>query len=606
MVTRVTHTVRCRSKTNPTLFIDITVLDILALVRPGGAELAHSHTPKLPGNTLVICIIDATGDGNAIGDPSSCSRLSHMERFTSQTDPSQFVDLEILDAFVLHPPDISDPEVFEGDDSTHENDNGYIDSGQYGGAEIAFIHPASKANYIIIDNTGLGLSIEGGPDATRGCHINLVTDQGNTDDKTANATAIPPVGQAYVATVKTDAINFVAPNNNNVCLVSPPSTIEDIDSTQYVTDPYTGETNAPPDNTDPNIYAYFPENSAGANLGTTPISSQTNKAAPPSLGLFWWIKKISSAPQPWYWYATPQTYLAFSAFFLDGASPCCRQYSYRGFQLLNFFPVDYGLGANYPLVPMGSFGSPSLDLCARTGNWGSSDLRAFANYPGVGFGPGGPYGPFGVLPMVDPPCKTPQYGAITFPYLPNIWQLTGLTQPNLTHPSLPWDAVNNPYLFPSSDLAERAAVAFMNNWNSVANACNRIETTWVPCGLYGCDGAHPVAGPALGNPPAGWNWAIPFPRDGIHFYGPIDTGLPFFGTTLAFQNAIPPGLGANTTAPGAITIDVYSPVNIFTMRVGGAHANLATQDYLDPKIWNTSPSIVPAGDAANPPMLYAP
>ncbi len=609
MATRSTHTVRCRSKTNPTLFVDVTVLDAVVIIRPDGTLLLISITPSLTGVNRVPCTIDNTGDGNAVGEPSFCSRLSHMEQFISSIDPSQVVDLEILDGFCLQPPNIGDTQDTIPEVNDESNKGGYLDSGHFWGSQTAFITQSSKAKPNIVDTTGLGLAVPGGSTATRGCHINLVTDKGNTDDKTAQANGVPPVGQPFMATIRTDAISFGTTNVNNILLSIPPSKVVEIDTTKYVTDPYTGEENAPPDNTDPNIYAFFPPNSAGASLGVDPVSQQTGVVGPPSMGMFWWIKKISAAPQPWYWYAPPQTYLAFSAFFLDGASPCCRQYGYRGFQLLNFFPVDYGLGANFPLRPMGSFGSPSLDLCAREGNWGSSDLRSFAFYPGVGFGPPGPYGPFGELPLIDPPLtkvsarSNPLYGSLDFPFLPNIWQLTGLPQPNLTHPSLDWDPVTNPYLWPSSDLAERAANAFADNWNSVANACNAIETTWVPCGVYGCDGAHPVPGPGFGIPPAGWRWDIPFPADGVHFFGPINTGLPVFGTTLAFQNAIPPGLGAGLTAPGALTIDVYSPVNIFTMRVGGAHPGLQPQDFLDPAIWDTTPSVVPASDAAKPPKL---
>jgi hypothetical protein len=609
MSTRVTHTIRCRSKTNPTLYVDITILDAISVVCPDGTTIVLAVTSNIDQVNKVPCVIDKTGDKNAVGTPTNCSRVSHMEQFISQIDPTQIVDLEVLDVIALRIPTIGDPT-----DTSVDNKNlgGFLDSGQFFGTSEIFVMPSANSNAYIVDNTGLGLQ-QLVSNATRGCHINLVTDKGNTDDQTAQTTVIPPTG-SFVATVRTDAVAYGTTDGNTILLLAPLSHASETDATKYVTDPYTGEPNSPPDHDpvkDPNVFAFFPESSSGANLGKAPVSQQTGIAAPPNLGMFWWIKKIAAAPQPYFWYAPPQQYLAFSAFFEGGASPCCAQYGYRGFQLLNDFPVDYGLGANYPLQPMGSFGSPTLDLCCRSGNFaGGSGFYAISS-GGVGFAPnptGGTvtYGPFDVIPMTDPPLvkgpnSDPLYGSITFPFLPNIWQLTGLTQPNLTHPSLPWDAIHNPYLYPTASLAERAANAMMNNWNSVANACNAIELSWVP---EGGPGNGITGGLGLGNPPAGWNWAISYPADGIHLKDPIPTGLPFWGTVLAFQNAIPPTLGRNFSPPGAVTLQVLVPVNIFTMALGSSNiSSKGTPGYLDPKVWDTTKCVTPAGYASPPPRL---
>ena len=602
MATRSTHTVRCRSKENPTIFVDMVVLDAITFIRPDGVEILIAASPSIQGVAKNPCIIDNTGDGNAVGDQHNCSRISHMEQFISQVDPSQIIDLEILDGFALQPPLVGDPFGIEDRVNDEQNLGGYFDSGEFWGARRALITQSTKAKYNTIDTTGLNLGELAGVVASRGAHINLVTDKGNTDDKTDQAAEVPPVSQPFVATVKTDSINFGAPDGNNVCLLVPPSKVTDIDTTKYVTDPYTGEENAPPDNTDPNIYAFFPPDSAGANLGATPVSQQTNIAAPPSLGVFWWIKKISSTPQPWYWYAPPQQYLASSFFSPLGPAPGLpRQFGYRGYYLFNDYPVTWILEANYPLVSMGSFGSDSLTLCAEIGNW-----LVTGAIPNLTFTPGpedqqiGAFGPFGVIPMTDPPIPDNLLPL----NVPNIWQLTGLPQPNLAHPSLPWDALKNPYLYPSDDLAERAAQAFNSNWNTCANATNLYEQqTFVgipePFGsLVPKFNNYSL----LPNPPPGWLWSTPYYIPGDPKYKPPGQ-LTGFG---AFQNGIPVGMIGYDAAPAILILGVYVPINVWTMRVGGTHAIPGSPDYLDPKVWNTAPSVVPSGILPQPPTLYPP
>jgi hypothetical protein len=343
--------------------------------------------------------------------------------------------------------------------------------------------------------------------------------------------------------------------------------VDDIDTTKYVTDPFTGEPHSPPDNKDQNIYAFFPsgeQESAGASLHI-PTSKTTGKSGPVNQGILWWIRKINPSFQPWYWFATVQEYEAFSYF---GSPPDSTptKWGYRGFQYFNFFPVIWILSVNNPLRPMGSFGSPSLDACARAGDWSVEGKIPTAP---LGVNGSGTFAPFGLLPMFDPPLDPSLFDQ----EVPNIWQLTGVQQPNLANPRLPWDRIHNPYLAPSTKVAEQCAKTFAANWQSVATGVNGA--------LEGLQGTpYPI-----GNPPPGWNWATPwtFP------HGPA--GYPH-ATWGSFQNGIQPGL-INADGDLDIPPEIFVPASTWTLNA----------DQLDPKVWDTKPST--EWPISLPPVLWS-
>jgi len=561
MTTRVVHSVRCKNPNNKQIWVDVEVLDAVVVLDAGQQVEKLFLTSVDKGvsgaNAVIPCIIDKTGDDNGKGGDGSqpgYTRLSHMVRVTSPTDPTQNFDVEVLDAFNLQPPYNDDPSGPPASEPENFADlGGQSDTGEYGlGPDICLIQPYSKQTTLVVDNIGLGLQA---PQllavATRAAHAVCVTSDGNTDDKTTDPTdTIPPKKHPWVGTIRTDGVNFQPPAGNNVCVLVPKSTQNQIDTTKYTIDPDTGEMNVPPDNTDPNIYIGYPKTgSNGVN-----VHIPTEMPGGISQGILWWIKRIKSPPNPWYWFCLPQDYLAFSYFGSppESASP---KWGYRGFKLFNFFPVIWILSENNPLHPMGSFGSSSLVLCAEKGDWFTLGSIPTGNF---GVNGSGTFGPFGVLPFVDPPLDKSLFDQ----EVPNIWQMCGIDQPPLADRTKPWDRMNNPYEWPSADLGKQVAQLWASNWNSVADGVNGAIT-----GLTGTPWE-------IGNPPPGWKWSFTWTWP----HGPA--GDPY-ATWGAFQNGIQPELiGQDGTLN--LPPEVFTPANVMLMAV----------DQLDQKDWNTYPSLV--------------
>jgi hypothetical protein len=378
-------------------------------------------------------------------------------------------------------------------------------------------------------------------------------------------------------------IGFKAPNGNVILLEAPQGGQDVLDLTQYHTDPYNpDDTMAPPDNNDPNVYVYFPDpsknkengkpqpDSNGLNFQSPTYTDATFPAntGPINQGILWWISKISAPPPPWFWYMKSFELLAFSFFGGSGGSIGNLHWGYRGFQLLNYYPVIWILSENNPLQPMGSAGAESLEDAALNGyqefqaedyadafrNWNGIGIPNFAAYT-AGSGPSFIEAPYGILPMQDPPIPSAQFQYA----VPNIWQLTGLTQPNLTNPNLPYNGTTNPYLPPTTAQASTAANTFANFWNHVANALNDLFPTWVPNGQFGAG-----SGGTITPQPNGWKWKTPY-------YWPNVT------RSSEFQNGIPTLLLEGGGGP-AFPIEEYAPINIWNCGVGT----------LDPAEWNLS------------------
>lgn len=278
-ITRIQYAVRCRSKFDPTLWVDMWVLAAVCVATPNAVPLMYAVGADS------AYVVDNTGGGNSTGSPNDASRTSHMERFTSATDPSQILDLEFLDGFIALQPDFAGQ---GGATNTHpvsnyQDDQGDVDSGRDGiGVNHGYFFPEAGATPYIIDSFGLGLGQGYQKSSTRVCHVNIVTSDGNTDDQNAKLNHIPPVGVPWLASIKTDYVSVTGPNNTNFLLAWPMSkftpggNINDI--TKYTTDVYDpaaqppDNKTAPPDNGDQNVYASFPNNSAGPSLGQNPTS----------------------------------------------------------------------------------------------------------------------------------------------------------------------------------------------------------------------------------------------------------------------------------------------------------------------------------------------
>ncbi len=243
MTTRRVHVVRIKDASGNN-FVDVKVLDAIAFRGPSGAESLLDCTA---GNANPY-ILDTTGDGNGKGDPSSCTRVSHMKRLTNPNNSTQFLDVEILDAASFRGPN---------------------------GAEMVLFMPDADATELVVDNTGNGLGNDPGPDATRALHVVRIT-QDTSDNP--HSTVNDASDNQFLLVKRLDAIAFRGPNGAENLLYAPAS---DGDDNEDDTTTYNGD-GSPPDNTDPNVYAKWPTltSSSGPWLGA---------GAPVSQGLLWWI-----------------------------------------------------------------------------------------------------------------------------------------------------------------------------------------------------------------------------------------------------------------------------------------------------------------------------
>lgn len=533
MASRVVHRVRCRKKNDGRIWADVKVVDAFTVVGPNGREFLITAKAK----DADPCIIDKTGGNNGKGLPTDCSRLSHMEAVSADGDSKQAMYVEKLDAISLLAPVLHTPDGTGAVNDEVDPRGGLSEAGMYDGAYTIF-WPDGKATKFIVDKTGLNLGEGSGATASRSGHISLVTEKGNTDDKTdgvgTDADSVPPKKFGWLAAVKTDAINCIVPGGDNVTMLIQAANQTELDTTVGTTDPFTHEP-CPPDNKDPNIYVAFPEDANGAS-----VKKKIDQ------GPLWWIERISPTFRPWFWFATFNVPQAFSFF---GSPGDLGSWPWRGFVLWNFFPVIWILSRNNGLQPMGTFGSSSLELCAEKGNWDLTYQVPSSTFQGdertKTAADAFTFGPFGGLPMTSP-SFAPPLNLVR----PNIWQLTGLGQPPLKDPSKPWNAFTNPHPPPTPAVAELCANTFKAKWNAVANGHNNHIQSWVGSG-----------GPrdGYGTAPPGWSWAVPY----------FDAIIP--ANRQAFQNGIPIGISNS-----GIPLVVYAPATSWTLDIG----------QLDPKIWD--------------------
>jgi len=474
-ITHRSHVVRIKNPNdNGLTFVDVEVLDAVAIQTAGGDEAlfevmtqgstefsSEVYDADIMGGCEERCydttaanavpfVIDNTGDGNQKGYSEASTRKSHMVRLTGMTDPTQFFDAEILDAFVLKGPD---------------------------GSEMLLNMPVGNSNAAITDNTSSDLGIPATSNTTRACHIVKLFD-----------TPAPGVTDTtkFLLVQMTDAIAFKAPNGMEFLLEVPNNSApaDTIDTTVYSSDPVTSQNNVPPANTDPDPYVFFPPGSAGPFLGAGQMVNQ---------GLLWWIKNVGYTNNVWYWYYPDQQVMDFSYFGTppEDADP---SWSYRGFMLLPDFTVIWILSENNPLVPIAPTGNPSLEAAITAGN---PDLYGYyyKSMPnGAGYSPNG----YGKIPFDAPPLDPSQ-----FAFFPgNIWQMTGLAQPPLQNPEAPWNAVSNPYTQPTPDDAAQCAQTWATMWNQVSAAANGEIENWQ--GVTFNSDTRPTTAPA-------WPFAEPQP-----------------------------------------------------------------------------------------------
>lgn len=222
--TRRTHVVRCNDNSGPNgtrgksgQSVDVEVLDAIAFRTINGEEVILNVTAE----NCSPFIVDDTGDGSD-KSPANPTRRTHMERIQSDSDKTQFFDIEVLDAIAF----------------TDAN-----------GTEWILDMPKSGVNpFEKTEGTG-------GSDTTRRTHvekIGLPVIDGRQADK-----------KFSMSIERCDDIAFRTTNGREMILVCPSADDGSADraSTHITPEGYdpNDESIVPPDNTDPDIYIKFVE-----------------------------------------------------------------------------------------------------------------------------------------------------------------------------------------------------------------------------------------------------------------------------------------------------------------------------------------------------------
>lgn len=248
--TRRTHIVRI-SDAKPgdppsDAYIDVEVLDAISFAGEGGKEMVLN----MPQENVKACIKDSTG-GEHGKEPGQPTRLSHMKRIVSEADPSQMLDIEVID--ILSFRDTRGTEWILDMNSTN----------------------GQPSVFNSTEGTGSSKS-------TRRTHNEKV----RIDPKDTKSDS------GFMTIERCDSIAFRTVRGEEMIVDCPSS--DDPESgkqraSTFITSPRDYDPNnpdgpVPPKNEDENVYVAFVKDADGFLTGKTKISQ----------GPFWWIRKISA------------------------------------------------------------------------------------------------------------------------------------------------------------------------------------------------------------------------------------------------------------------------------------------------------------------------
>jgi hypothetical protein len=415
--TRKTHIVRIKHPSNPEIWVDIEVLDAISFRHINGKEMILSLDPT----KVVPNIVDNTGDGNGKSNGPKATRRSHMKRIKSSSDPTQFLDIEVIDGVAF------------------KDENG---------KEWILNHPDKDDLNKYNVTTG-----QGNPKSTRRVHLEKVYSDPN--DKTS----------PYMLVERCDTMAFRTTNGEELIIVMPSS--DDGSGkgrANSATTPQNYDPNStkvvPPDNKDAEVYAFIPKGSSGVCTG----SKGDDKTAI-TCGPLWWPRAINKKGGPWYWYIPTQTMHTYSIKFTPGklewlGNPTKSSWggilpTWELVWLPGFLSQNLAGDQVYyhPFAPYGFGSLEDAILHGRLGlDWGLidfSDTRIDSNASNG---------------LSTNPCVPGVRG------VPDIWQLTGTPAPDLVKPTPPdtkW--LPGPI---STKLAKQVAEAWLNDWNATSEMFN--------------------------------------------------------------------------------------------------------------------------------------
>ena len=283
MTTRSTHVVRCSPKDadgNPIpggMAADVKVMDFVTFRLPNGEEIGYDIAAK----KAIPFVVDRTGDGQGIGgSPANSTRISHMARLVSKDDPTQMIDVEVLDAVAFRAPNNDEwvmlmPIYGVSDSITDHTDSGLEQSGGGNGS-------ATRASHVqkLSEVSSYQAAVPPNSNAPQGETVNSVN-----SDYPAGSDPIPDQNAKRLLCTKVDAISFNGPNNEEWTMLIPEKSAQDVDTTQY------DDQGNPPENTDPNPYVRWPKDSAGPWVSDQ-LGEQLDGTNVASQGPFWWIKNL--------------------------------------------------------------------------------------------------------------------------------------------------------------------------------------------------------------------------------------------------------------------------------------------------------------------------
>lgn len=519
-VGRTTYQVRITNPNDKQMSIDVEVLVAVTLLGEGGNNERVYEFGTTAGGYFIndytgdFDAFAGTGAGGTVGSLNEgTDRVSHIERVTNQSDPTQFFDVEVLDAFMV------------GEASSNTQQFYWLNAIDYG---------------ITVDIGSVGFNSNPPPSTTgRGGHTvkiqqtnGQVTDDddvptfcSNSDDpKTKDAPGDPT---KFTAIIKTDAISWLKTNSSehSVNFHTTATAGEKNDITQWTVDDQGQK--CPPENTDPNPYIVWPDASKGATAPAGPWvgAMPTHTPGPDGMepgpimqGPLWWIKRINQPSGLWYWYLKKDQPLEWTYSWLDGDLHYLPLFA----RIVDGYHPEFGNP-----IPIQGYDGPSFSNAA--GNESNDGVNLGGTDPGtgqkitgntalenaiLGIGAGGlmgiapdtqdyfnqdvpghaggligmdTWGVYGLLggagnntmfgsPMTSPPKTMRRQFGVTGGLYMDIWNLTGLAdkRPGLTDPKKAWDQINNPYMAPSAALAKECALTFQKMWNKTSQSLDTI------------------------------------------------------------------------------------------------------------------------------------
>lgn len=472
MGTRYVHQVRIKKVDNTQsppapdadTFVDVEVTDAISFVGANGVRMIIDFSNL---TTQVPYIVDNTDANLGAGNANSATRQSHIEKIVSPADSTTSLYIEVLDIASFKSPN---------------GNRGFLN------------FPSSDAGYTVDDRASVSIANTTSRDGHQ-------TRRGHTIKVTADDNADPANEQSdFLAVLTTDAISLVSPNGERNILNL--DAYDVIDRTQYTQDD--NGKNVPPDNTDPNPYVKFPDDS---NSPWVQIGDGSNPMGPIgcAMGPLWRIVNAKGNNGPWWIYTKEYQPYQWSSI---GYNYCWQPIPFTAERCFPYcLPCTCGCDtfATDVVAPACVEGKnmrwPCIGHDVNVG-CGGTDPGPTATLPKVGFATDNEAAKYAAetdpgacvkVNFKEPPQDRFTYVGLAITYSgwrPNVWQITkgkddagnDLVQPSHTDPNTGDTIYDNP----SSTVAKKVAKLLEQQWNDTTDAYNAGEVAMEGCNKAPC------------------------------------------------------------------------------------------------------------------------